>query len=433
MKRYLLLITVGLILLPNLAFAKHRDPLHVQSTDDKISFDLPIENNAGGASISVADLGNDGTPEILIGNGLGNEPRVRVLRMDGSEIGSFLAFAPDMGVGINVMTCDLTGDQLNEIIVSPARGGGPQVRVFDRFGKAIDNGGFFAYSESFRGGVNLACGDTDDDAVAELITIPATGGGSHIKVWAFTSGKEQLKSEFFAFDRSDQSGSVGSVYNNQLVLVQQRGTTPLMRTFDATGTLIEEKKLSQQHILSVFVVNENRYVTTQAGDIFSVDEDKVVTHANTPVVASQSSTNDINAKKILFVTAKKLFDDQTKKRILVDLSEQRLYAYNDGVLENSFLISSGINNLTPLGKHAILAKIYEVDYRWSYGVNDPRNYDLGVVPYNLRFFPHIYLHYAYWHNNFGHVMSHGCVNVSLTNMKWLYNWAEKGDEVNVRA
>src|SRR3989339_883327 len=174
MKRYLLLITVGLILLPNLAFAKHRDPLHVQSTDDKIWFDLPIENNAGGASISVADLGNDGTPEILIGNGLGNEPRVR---------------------------------------------------VFDRFGKAIDNGGFFAYSESFRGGVNLACGDTDDDAVAELITIPATGGGSHIKVWAFTSGKEQLKSEFFAFDRSDQSGSVGSVYNNQLVLVQQRGTT----------------------------------------------------------------------------------------------------------------------------------------------------------------------------------------------------------------
>ena len=118
---------------------------------------------------------------------------------------------------------------------------------------------------------------------------------------------------------------------------------------------------------------------------------------------------------------------------MVDLSEQRLYAYNDGVLENSFLISSGINNLTPLGKHAILAKIYEVDYRWSYGVNDPRNYDLGVVPYNLRFFPHIYLHYAYWHNNFGHVMSHGCVNVSLTNMKWLYNWAEKGDEVNVRA
>ncbi len=432
MKRYFLLITAGFFLVPNLAFAHHRDPIHIESTDGKISFDLPIDNNAGGASLSVADLGNDGTPEILIGNGLGNEPRVRVLRMDGSEIGSFLTFAPDMENGINVVACDLNGDKLNEIVVTPARGGGPQIRIFDRLGKAIDNGGFFAYGESFRGGVNLACGDTNNDDIDELITLPGTGGGSHIKVWSYTSTKEELKKEFFAFDGLDRSGSVGSVHNNQIVVVQQHGSTPAMRTFDGTGTLIEEKKLSQENILSVFVVNKNRYITTQAGDIFSVDENKVITHSDTPIVASTSSTQESEAKKILYVTSKKMFDDQTTKRILVDLSEQRLYAYNKGVLDNTFLISSGLNNLTPTGKHAILAKIYEVDYRWNYGPGDPRNYDLGVVPYNLRFFPHIYLHYAYWHNNFGHVMSHGCVNVSLTNMKWLYNWAEKGDEVNVR-
>ena len=127
-----------------------------------------------------------------------------------------------------------------------------------------------------------------------------------------------------------------------------------------------------------------------------------------------------------------MFDEKNTTRILVDTKTQRLYAYKDGVLENTFLISSGYGNATPVGIHHILAKIPKVHYTWSYGENDPRNYDLGLVPYNLRIYPHIYLHYAYWHNNFGHKMSHGCVNVSLTDMKWLYEWTETGIEVEVK-
>ncbi|HBY74041.1 MAG TPA: hypothetical protein DEG44_05150, partial [Candidatus Kerfeldbacteria bacterium] len=37
----------------------------------------------------------------------------------------------------------------------------------------------------------------------------------------------------------------------------------------------------------------------------------------------------------------------------------------------------------------------------------------------------------YWHNNFGHRMSHGCVNINATNSEWLYNWANVGDPVIV--
>jgi lipoprotein-anchoring transpeptidase ErfK/SrfK len=33
------------------------------------------------------------------------------------------------------------------------------------------------------------------------------------------------------------------------------------------------------------------------------------------------------------------------------------------------------------------------------------------------------LHGAYWHNNFGHPMSHGCVNISVENAGKLYYWA----------
>ncbi|MBI2268559.1 MAG: L,D-transpeptidase [Candidatus Blackburnbacteria bacterium] len=34
------------------------------------------------------------------------------------------------------------------------------------------------------------------------------------------------------------------------------------------------------------------------------------------------------------------------------------------------------------------------------------------------------LHGAYWHNNFGHPMSHGCVNMRIVDAQKLYNWID---------
>ena len=41
------------------------------------------------------------------------------------------------------------------------------------------------------------------------------------------------------------------------------------------------------------------------------------------------------------------------------------------------------------------------------------------------------IHGAYWHNNFGSVMSHGCVNVPLGTSTWLYEWAPPGTRVEI--
>ena len=43
-----------------------------------------------------------------------------------------------------------------------------------------------------------------------------------------------------------------------------------------------------------------------------------------------------------------------------------------------------------------------------------------------------YLHGAYWHNNFGKKMSHGCVNIAYPNAEWLWNWSEIGTPVVVQ-
>lgn len=120
------------------------------------------------------------------------------------------------------------------------------------------------------------------------------------------------------------------------------------------------------------------------------------------------------------------------KFIDVSLSEQRIRAYENGKLVNTFLISSGKRRYpTPKGEFSVLAKLPVVRYQWSYGVDHPDNYDLGNVPYNLRVMPHKYIHYAYWHNNFGRVMSHGCINVNLANIKWVYRWADERIPVSV--
>ena len=59
------------------------------------------------------------------------------------------------------------------------------------------------------------------------------------------------------------------------------------------------------------------------------------------------------------------------------------------------------------------------------------NYELEDVPHVMYFFEDYALHGAYWHNNFGVPMSHGCVNVNPVDAGWLFNWAPIGTTVNI--
>jgi lipoprotein-anchoring transpeptidase ErfK/SrfK len=59
------------------------------------------------------------------------------------------------------------------------------------------------------------------------------------------------------------------------------------------------------------------------------------------------------------------------------------------------------------------------------------DYYLENVPYVMYFFEDYALHGAYWHNNFGYQMSHGCVNLAPSDAGWLYSWSEYGTVVNV--
>ena len=113
------------------------------------------------------------------------------------------------------------------------------------------------------------------------------------------------------------------------------------------------------------------------------------------------------------------------KCILVSLSYQVLQAYDNGNLVMSSSVSTGIKgHATPTGTFGIYGKTR------SQKMSGP-GYYLPNVPYILWFKGDYSLHGTYWHHNFGHPMSHGCVNLPTPFAESLFNWADVGTQVTI--
>ncbi len=114
------------------------------------------------------------------------------------------------------------------------------------------------------------------------------------------------------------------------------------------------------------------------------------------------------------------------REIVIVLSTQRAYAYENGVLQRSAIISSGLPATPTIqGNFKITRKLPS---RHMVGPG----YDLPNVPWVSYFFAGYAIHGTYWHNNFGRPMSHGCVNMTTPDAKWFYDFAPVGTPVHVR-
>jgi lipoprotein-anchoring transpeptidase ErfK/SrfK len=111
----------------------------------------------------------------------------------------------------------------------------------------------------------------------------------------------------------------------------------------------------------------------------------------------------------------------------VDLSHQRLTAYEGQTVVRTTLVSTGLARTpTPVGRYQIQTKLRYDDMSGS-------GYYLPNVPYTMYFYRGYALHGTYWHNNFGHPMSHGCINLPTPEAEWLFNWAEVGTLVHIHS
>ena len=109
----------------------------------------------------------------------------------------------------------------------------------------------------------------------------------------------------------------------------------------------------------------------------------------------------------------------------VDLATQTVRAYDGDELVKTFLVSTGRSNTpTVIGEYRIWTKLPYDDMRGP-------GYFLKDVPYVMYFYKGYGVHGTYWHSNFGTPMSHGCVNLSIDDAAWLYEFASVGTLVNV--
>ena len=109
----------------------------------------------------------------------------------------------------------------------------------------------------------------------------------------------------------------------------------------------------------------------------------------------------------------------------INLSEQRAYAYEGYDLVNTFVVSTGT------WQYPTVTGTYEVYVRYRYADMAGPGYYLPDVPYVMYFYKGYGLHGTYWHSNFGTPMSHGCVNFTIDDAGWVYDFTTLGTVVNV--
>jgi hypothetical protein len=115
--------------------------------------------------------------------------------------------------------------------------------------------------------------------------------------------------------------------------------------------------------------------------------------------------------------------------IEINLEEQTIAAY-----ENNQLIfaTMGATGAEPFWTRPGLFQISEKKEAETMRNNDPADfYYLEDVPYTMYFDGARALHAAYWRTRFGYPQSHGCVNLSMGDAHWLFDWANVGEWVYV--
>ena len=181
----------------------------------------------GGFNSSTCDVNKDGVDEIIVGTGVGFGPQVKVFTKSGDLLFSFFGFAETLRAGVRTSCGDLDKDGKPEIVVTAGPGGRPHVRIFDNEGN-LKHPGWFALDGKFKGGTYTTIGDVNGDKVGDIIVSAGKGGGPHITVHRMDG---RLLATFFAYSNTFRAGiqPVAMDFDNdgrdEIVVVPDTGTS----------------------------------------------------------------------------------------------------------------------------------------------------------------------------------------------------------------
>lgn len=140
-----------------------------------------------------------------------------------------------------------------------------------------------------------------------------------------------------------------------------------------------------------------------------------------PATVAQSVRNQRNMIAERIATLQ-----QSEKRwIEVDLSKQKLTAWQGSNKVYSLTVSTG-KSATPT-----ITGTFTVQSKHVSGRMRGPGYNVPYVPYIMYFSGGYAIHGAYWHNRFGTPVSHGCVNLRVSEAEKVFQWATVGTPVIV--
>lgn len=201
------------------------------------------KNFRGGLNVALINFDNSGAKKIIVAPASGGSPQIKIFDYQGNLKEQFLAAPSNWRGGFNVAAGDIDGKGLSEIVVGFGAGSEPQVRIFRADGKLI--GVFLAYEKSFRGGVNVAVANLDgrkDHNKAEIIVAPGPGREPQIKIY---NNRAQLSNKFLAYGKNWQggvnlaAGDINSDGISEIILGAYSGATPHVRVFSSSGIILE--------------------------------------------------------------------------------------------------------------------------------------------------------------------------------------------------
>ena len=439
------------LLLPVAASAQNTQVLEVydsETFEKERTIELPSAYEK--ISFKVADLHLDNLPEIVIGSSPDFESEVIFYNLDGAEIDRWAAYTGDYRGGVVVEVSDIDGDAYPNVIVGTRESGGPHVRVFDNQGNVLSQ--FFAFDPESRAGVTLAAGNVRWDSSGQEIVV-AHGQGQPGLMRVF-SHQGLLLSEWHPFGKDYYGGiNVDVAADGTIIVAKASGESPLVRMFDGFGNLRTEV-LAYYEAFPGGVQAHAAQTNYGSWDLFTAPGFSGGPHIRNfnseglPLspgfmafdgdfkggLTFDLANVDIDPA-LEIIVGKATFSEgpyDSIKSIKVDLSEQVLTTYYKGKPVKRYWISSGTYQFpTPTGDFEISRKRESTRMSWFYGPNNPNNYDLPNVPHVLTFYGPYNIHGAYWHNNFGNPMSHGCINMSLPDAEEVFNWSEIGTKMIV--